>query len=297
MDEFSVDLSGTGKELIARVFHSGGTRREGPFVPINCASIPHELADSLLFGHLKGAFTGADRDQAGYFELAHGGTLFLDEVGTMPLELQPKLLRVLEDHTVTPLGARESRAVDVRVLAATNANLATQVEEGIFRQDLYYRLAGFTVRVPPLRERREDIGMLVRHFLQMFAVEMCIEPPEMSAQALALLEGYGFPGNVRELKNLVERAIIESRGREIRPEHLHLLEAAGPPAGAAAAGAAAIEDLPLNLEQAELLLIQRALAQSGGNISGAARLLGIERTKIYRRLDQIRKLTPLAELT
>ena len=284
--------SGTGKELIARAIHVGGPRRDGPFVPVNCSSLPRELADSLLFGHLKGAFTGADRAQDGYFELAQGGVLFLDEVGTMPLELQPKLLRVLEDHMVMPLGAREPRAVDVRVVAATNADLATQAEGESFRQDLYYRLARFTVRVPTLRERHEDIGLLARHFLQMFAVEMGIDPPEINARALALLEGYRFPGNVRELKNLVERALIESRGGEIRPEHLPLLGPSTPPAGGAS-----VEALPLNLEQAELLLIQRALKLSEWNISGAARLLGVERTKIYRRLDQIKKLTPPDEPT
>jgi len=267
--------SGTGKELIARAIHASGSHREGPFVPINCASIPRELADSLLFGHLKGAFTGADQEQIGYFELAHGGTLFLDEVATMPLELQPKLLRVLEERTVLPLGERTSRSVNVRVVAATNDNLAARAEEGGFRQDLYYRLAGFAVRVPPLRERREDIGLLARHFLDIFAREMGIETPEISVEALDNLERYRFPGNVRELKNLVERALIESRGGEIRPEHLPLLAL---PTGAA------VDTLPLNLEQAELLLIQRALKQSEGNISAAARLLGIDRAKVYRRL-------------
>ena len=190
--------SGTGKELIARVIHTSGPRREGPFVPVNCSSIPHELADSLLFGHLKGAFTGADQDQIGYFELAHGGTLFLDE--------------------------------------------------------------------------------------------MCIALPEINPRALARLEEYGFPGNVRELKNLMERALIESRGGEIRPEHLLLPETTASPAEATG-----IEALQFNLEQAELLLIQRALEHSGGNISGAARLLGVERTKIYRRLGQIEKQTPADE--
>jgi DNA-binding NtrC family response regulator len=189
--------------------------------------------------------------------------------------LQPKLLRVLEERTVLPLGERTSRSVNVRVVAATNDNLAARAEEGGFRQDLYYRLAGFAVRVPPLRERREDIGLLARHFLDIFAREMGIETPEISVEALDNLERYRFPGNVRELKNLVERALIESRGGEIRPEHLPLLAL---PTGAA------VDTLPLNLEQAELLLIQRALKQSEGNISAAARLLGIDRAKVYRRL-------------
>ena len=213
--------SGTGKELVARAIHAGSSRADGPFVAVNCAAIPRELADSLLFGHVKGAFTGAERYQLGYFELAHGGTLFLDEVGAMPLELQAKLLRVLEDRSVLPLGAREPRRVEVRVLAATNTDLQSQIQTDSFRQDLYYRLAPFTVRVPALRDRREDIGLLARHFLQVFALEMGIQDPAISAEAVALLEHYSFPGNVRELKNIVERALIESRQGEIHPEHLY----------------------------------------------------------------------------
>ena len=274
--------SGTGKELIARAIHNGSARRQGPFVAVNCAAIPRDLAESLFFGHVKGAFSGADRDQAGYFELAHGGTLFLDEVGAMAAELQPKLLRILEDGLVQPLGSREPRQVEVRVLAATNADLPQQIQEGRFRHDLYYRLARFTVRVPPLRERREDIGLLAGHFLQLFAAEMGIEHPPLSAGVLDLLGKQDFPGNIRELKNVVERALIESRGQEIRPEHLHLAETILP----AAAPPSSVPDLPLNLEQAEQLLIQRALDQTGGNVSEAARLLGIDRNKIYRRLDR-----------
>ena len=276
--------SGTGKELIARAIHSGSERKNQPFIAVNCASIPRDLADSLLFGHVRGAFTGADREQTGYFELADGGVLFLDEVGTLPLELQPKLLRVLEEKSVLPLGARQSRAVDVRILAATNADLAAEARAGTFRQDLYFRLARFTVRVPPLRERRGDIALLVRHFVQALAVEMGIGAPDVTAAALVRLESYAFPGNVRELKNIVERALIECRGDAIKPAHLHLIDSTPPqpiPHG----------ELPLNLEQAELMLIERALEQSGGNISGAARLLGIERTKIYRRLGQLDKRT------
>ncbi len=274
--------SGTGKELVARAIHSGSGRAQAPFIAINCATIPHDLADSLLFGHVKGAFTGADKEQAGYFAMAHGGVLFLDEIGALPLEMQPKLLRVLEENSVLPLGAQEERPLDVRVLAATNADLARESQVGGFRQDLYFRLARFTVRVPPLRERREDVALLAQHFLQVFADEMGIERPPLSAEALALLEMYEFPGNVRELKNIVERALIESRGREVRPEHLHLMEES-------ASSADSDESLPMNLQEAELVLIQRALEQSGGNVSRAARLLGIERTKIYRRLGLVRR--------
>ena len=284
--------SGTGKELIARAIHAGSDRREGPFVAVNGAAIPRELADSLLFGHMKGSFTGADRDQAGYFELAQGGTLFLDEVGLMPLELQAKLLRVLEDRMILPLGARQPRKVEVRVLAATNSDLQSQIGAGNFRQDLYYRLAHFTVRVPPLRERREDIGLLARHFLQVYALEMGIVSPAISPEAIALLEQYEFPGNIRELKNLVERALIESRQGEIRPEHLHLPAGAAPLAEPSAVVKDGIEfdkllpDLDQALGQVELALIKRALAQTNENLTAAARLLGTHRNRIYRALGK-----------
>ena len=164
--------SGTGKELIARAIHFGSDRADGPFVPVNCSAIPAELADSLFFGHVKGAFTGADRDRVGRFELADGGTLFLDEVGDMPAALQAKLLRALEDRHVLPVGGETEKAVNVRLLSATNADLASDIEQGHFRQDLYYRLASFPVEVPPLRERSDDIPLLAQHFLQLFAAEM-----------------------------------------------------------------------------------------------------------------------------
>jgi DNA-binding NtrC family response regulator len=204
--------SGTGKELIARAIHFGSARAEGPFVPVNCAAIPAALVESALFGHVKGAFTGADTDRAGYFELAHEGTLFLDEIGDMPLELQGKLLRVLEDRQLWRVGAKESKTVEVRVLAATNADLQQRIKTGVFRQDLYFRLARFTVEAPPLRERREDIPLLAGHFLKLFAGEMGREAPQLSATALELLSAYRFPGNVRELKNIIERTLIESSG-------------------------------------------------------------------------------------
>ncbi|MCC7262173.1 MAG: sigma-54-dependent Fis family transcriptional regulator [Candidatus Latescibacteria bacterium] len=277
--------SGTGKELVARAIHAGSSRASGPFVAVNCAAIPRELADSLLFGHVKGSFTGAERDQAGYFELAQGGTLFLDEVGTMPLELQPKLLRVLEERRVLPLGARQPRSLELRVLSATNSVLPAQIQAGTFRQDLYYRLAPFTVRVPALRDRREDIGLLARHFLQVFALEMGIQDPVLDPAAVALLEGYPFPGNVRELKNIVERALIESRQGRVHPEHLHLPAAEGAPAVPPVAGPAPLPgDLDLAVAQYEVGLVRRALAQTSENVAAAARLLGTNRTRIYRIL-------------
>ena len=215
--------SGTGKELVARALHFGSPRAKGPFVAVNCSAIPSTLAESTFFGHLRGAFTGADKDRKGCFEQAHGGTLFLDEVGDMPLELQAKLLRVLEDGLITPVGATQSRKVEVRVVAATNAELLSEIEAGQFRRDLFFRLARFTIEVPPLRERREDIPLLAGHFLGQFATEMGMAIPTLSAAAVSELERYDFPGNIRELKNLVERALIESGGGSIGPEHLRFV--------------------------------------------------------------------------
>ena len=283
--------NGTGKELIARAIHFGGARAKGPFIPVNCSAIPRDLAESLFFGHVKGAFSGAHSDQKGYFELAHGGTLFLDEVGEMQAALQPKLLRVLEDGRVTPLGATKEKQLDVRVVAASNVDFQKRIAAGEFRQDLYFRLARFTVVAPPLRERREDIPLLAAHFLKLFAAEMGAKAPALDADALAALMNHPFPGNVRELKNVIEGALIESGGRAICAAHLKLAPVAAHTASSPAAAnplepTNAAANLPLNLDQAELLLIHRALAQTQGNVSKAAELLGINRTKIYRMLAQ-----------
>ena len=281
--------SGTGKELIARAIHFGGRREKGPFIPVNCSAIPADLAESSFFGHLRGAFTGATTDRKGYFELADDGTLFLDEIGEMPLGLQVKLLRVLEDGSFVPLGGSSEKRVDVRILAATNADLQAKIAEGGFREDLYFRLAAFTVPVPPLRERPADIPLLVNHFLKLFATEMAIEIPVLSDEGLSTLMAYDFPGNVRELKNIIERALIESGGGEIRPEHLHfthLRESVAAPSLLADSGGRHTEPLPLNLQQAEAILIQRALEQANGNRTEAARILGIGRQTLYRKLAQ-----------
>ena len=247
--------SGTGKELIARALHFGGAGGEGPFVPVNCSAVPAELAESLFFGHVRGAFSGADTDRAGYFELAHGGTLFLDEVGDMPLDLQAKLLRVLEDGVVLPVGGRKEKKVEVRVLAATNVDLVTRIQDGRFREDLYFRLARFPVRVPPLRERREDIPLLARHFLQLFSAELKVPVPNLSPEVLKLLQEYAFPGNVRELRNAIERALIESGGGPIEGCHVHLsfLPATPQPVRRAAPPGVGMEELPLDLAAAELV--------------------------------------------
>lgn len=276
--------SGTGKELIARAIHYGSDRAKGPFVPVNCSAVPHDLADSLFLGHIKGSFTGASDDRAGYFELADGGTLFLDEIGDMPLDLQAKLLRVLEDRQVLPVGGRREKSIDVRVLSATNANLESEIQKGGFRQDLYYRLASFPVSIPPLRDRKEDLPLLVKHFLALFGTEMGVHGATMSDDALSVLETYHFPGNIRELKNVVERALIESGGQTILPEHLHLR----PDNGAQDSGTVSVDvdELPLNLQAVEIAVVKRALALANGNVSEAGRMLGINRMKVYRILAQ-----------
>jgi DNA-binding NtrC family response regulator len=279
--------SGTGKELVARAIHFGGPRSEGPFVPVNCSAIPRDLADALFFGHVKGAFTGADDDREGYFALAEGGTLFLDEIGDMPVDLQPKLLRTLEDSRYRPLGARQERTADVRVVAATAADPSPER----LRRDLYFRLAQYSVALPPLRHRREDIPLLAGHFLRLLAGEMNREPPALDEAVLEVLMTYDFPGNVRELKNLVERALIKSRGAEIRREHLEL----GQPTEAASTAPVApgvSSELPFDLERAaawaEEEVLRRALAQSDDNVSAAARLLGTNRPRLYRILERLK---------
>jgi len=208
--------SGTGKELIARAIHQGGARCKAPFVAINCAAIPANLLESELFGHVRGAFTGAVRDHAGKFEQAHGGTLFLDEVGEMPIELQPKLLRVLQEMEVEPLGGKV-RSVDVRIIAATNQDVENAIEEGRFREDLFYRLSVIPIELPPLRKRAEDVPLLVRHNLERFSRGA---PLDISADALACMTAYPWPGNVRELQNAVERLVVMSHGGTIEHHHL-----------------------------------------------------------------------------
>jgi len=281
--------SGTGKELVARAIHFGSNRARGPFIPVNCVAIPPELAESMFFGHLRGSFTGATMDRKGCFELADGGTLFLDEIGDMALSLQAKLLRVLEDGYVTAIGASSGKKVDVRVVAATNADVSSQVASGHFRRDVYFRLAQFAVQVPPLRERKDDIPLLAEHFLALFAKEMGLTPPALSRGTLQRLQNYSYPGNIRELKNIIERSLIEASGSPtIEPEHIAMdpdLFRTVADTDVAALDTDGIDDLPLNLERAEAVLIKRALEQTNGNVAQAARLLGINRTRIYRKFQ------------
>ncbi len=279
--------SGTGKELVARAIHHGSARAAAPFIPVNCVAIPAELAESALFGHVRGSFTGATADRKGCFELADGGTLFLDEIGDMEPALQAKLLRVIEDGEIVPVGASKSRRVDVRIVAATNADLAAKIDSGDFRQDLYFRLARYTVETPPLREHPADIPLLAEHFLSLFAAEMGMPPPPWTPEALALLENYAFPGNVRELKNIIERALIACGGKAIQPEHvrLHASLSRTAPLPKLAPASSAPGEIPLNLKAAEQELIRRAVQQSNGNIAEAARLLGVNRSRIYRHFQ------------
>jgi len=278
--------SGTGKELIARAIHFGGARAKAPFVAVNCAAIPAELAESMLFGHAKGAFTGATNTRKGFFEMAASGTIFLDEIADMALPLQAKLLRVLEDSLVTPVGMSESVKVDVRVVSASNAKLTERIAAGAFRKDLYFRLARYTVCAPPLRERPEDIALLAHHFLRIFSAERGMKAPLLNQDALQALQAYDFPGNVRELRNIIERALIECGERVIQARHLRFMSRAAPllPPAAGARRPVSAAALPLNLAEAEEVLIQRALQETGGNIADAARLLGVHRTRIYRNL-------------
>lgn len=215
---------GTGKELIARAIHEGGTRAKGPFIAVNCSAIPSELVESHFFGHIRGSFTGALNDCKGYFEVAEGGTLFLDEIGDMPMLLQAKLLRALEEKTIMPVGSTDAKPVDIRVIAATNANLLAMVQTGRFRRDLYFRLACYHITVPPLRTHKEDLALLASHFLEKLVSEMGGAKKKLSELALAALENYEFPGNVRELKNILERALIYCDDKTIEPQHLHFLE-------------------------------------------------------------------------
>jgi two-component system NtrC family response regulator len=259
--------SGTGKELIARAIHQGGGRSKEPFVAINCAAIPANLLESELFGHVRGAFTDAVRDRAGKFEQADGGTLFLDEVGEMPLELQPKLLRVLQEMEVEPIGGK-IRSVDVRIIAATNQDVELAIEEGRFREDLYYRLAIIPIELPPLRERPDDIPLLIECFLKRFSAEA---PIIVSTAAFECLKAYTWPGNVRELQNAIERLVVLNHGDVVEPEHLPAKFCAAP-----TAKRNRVVELPpegYSLEALEREVVVQALERNGWNQTRAADFL------------------------
>ena len=280
--------TGVGKEVVARAIHLGGPRASEPFVPLNCGAIPYELAESVFFGHIRGAFTGAMANQTGYFERANGGTLFLDEVGDMPIETQVKLLRALDDSVIVPIGATESKKVDIRVIAATNADLKAKVEMGQFRLDFYFRLAGMLIEISPLRERKADIPLLAEYMLSMLAAQMEAPTPELTPKAVEALEGYAFPGNVRELRNIIEHALIVSEGASIQPEHLRFMSAHANVLTAPATRIDETSPLPAPVEAmlAEQAQIRRTLAANRGNITKTAWQLGLTRQALYRRLEK-----------
>jgi len=276
--------SGTGKELVAKAIHYNSDRREGPFVPINCAAIPETLLESELFGHMKGAFTDAKADKRGLFEEAQKGTLLLDEISELPLMLQAKLLRVIQEREVRRVGSTRAVPVDVRIIAATNLMLAEEVKAKRFREDLFYRLNVIEIRLPPLRERKEDIPLLVEAFLRKCAEASHKEVRGMTESALAMLIDSPWPGNVRELENVIERAVTLARGVKIMPEDL-------PPAIRGARGERRVIDeaaertLPLQAIEREYIL--RILEKTGGNKYQAAQMLGIDRKTLYRKLAEM----------
>ena len=299
--------TGVGKGLVAQAIHFGGPRASKPYVPVNCGATPLTLWESNFFGHVQGAFTGADADHKGYFETADGGTLFLDEIGEMPIESQVKLLRVLDDNVITPVGATVGKTADIRVIAATNADIQAKVEAGLFRLDLYNRLDGMEIWIPPLRERTEDIPSIAEFYLSQFATQMRVPTPSLTPEASAALETYPFPGNVRELIHIIERAVIESNGEDIQPQYLHFRSShVGTPSSPVTENdeasplnttnsaphpddeAEMSDDTLLPLEEAlaryEGQYLCQALEQTGGNRTEAARLLNISRRTFQRKL-------------
>lgn len=279
--------SGVGKDLIGRAIHYHSPRREKPFVKINCTAIPENLMESELFGYEKGAFTGANLTKPGKFEQAEGGTVFLDEIGDVPASIQVKLLRILQEREFERLGSNKTRQIDVRVIAATNVDLRAALEEGRFREDLYYRLNVMPVNVPSLRERREDIPFLAQHFLEKFRKEAGKPQAALTDEAMAKLMEYRWPGNVRELENVMERSLLLASGEKLGPAEIKLEMA--PKSKAANAGNGGVAFVPegMTLDEYEQAIIREALRRTNGNKSQAARLLGLTRNALRYRLDQM----------
>jgi two-component system nitrogen regulation response regulator NtrX len=271
--------NGAGKEVVARLLHLHSRRAQAPFVAVNCAAIPGELIESELFGHLKGAFTGAVENKRGKFELADGGTMFLDEIGDMSLLTQAKVLRVLQESRFTRLGGSQEVRVDVRVIAATNKNLDEEITAGRFRQDLLFRINVIPIRIPGLEQRREDIPLLVEEFMRQFARRTGVRPKRVSPEAMEILQGHDWPGNVREVRNLVERLMIMVTDEEITPPALDL-----PPVGRRSVDDGPFVTLRQAREGFEREYVERVVGACGGNMSQAARVLGLERSHLYRKL-------------
>lgn len=274
--------SGTGKDLLCRAIHALSQRRDGPFVSINCAAIPETLLESELFGHGKGAFTGAVRDKEGLFKVADGGTFFLDEIGNTSPAIQVKLLRVLEEKKITPVGETKPIAVDVRLICATNANLEDEVTAGRFRSDLFYRLNVIPVVIPPLRERVEDIPLLIDFFVDKFCRRHNLPAKEIQPEVYNVLSAYGWPGNVRELENTIERAVLLTKGHRLTPASFPETIVVGK--GDSLVNA--LDHKTPTLESIEQAYIHWVLEQTGGNKSKAARMLGIDASTLYRKLEK-----------
>ncbi len=271
--------SGTGKEVLARALHQASNRKDGPFCAINCAAIPENLLESELFGHEKGAFTGAIKQQVGKIETAESGTLMLDEIGDMPLALQAKMLRFLQERKVERVGGRKTIEVDVRIVSATNMDLADAIKEGTFREDLYYRLNEISFHVPPLRERTGDVLLLAKYYLAKLSAQLEKKGKEFSSDAISAIEAYDWPGNVRELENKLKRAVVLSEGHVIMPLDLDL---------EAVEGRIAFPTLKQVRERAEVDVVNQALTISGGNVSQAAKLLGVSRPTLYELMKSHR---------
>jgi len=278
--------SGTGKELVARAIHGNSARKAKPFVAINCGGIPENLLESELFGCMKGSFTGAFADRAGLFEVARGGTIFLDEIAELPVVLQVKLLRVVQEKTIRRIGGSEDIKIDVRIISATNQDLQEKVKQGSFREDLFFRLNVIPIHIPPLRKRREDIPLLVQHFIEKYSREFGKEVKRISAYALELLMGYPFPGNIRELENIIERSVALESSSIILPENLIIAEKANRegPAGEFPEGGL---DLNRELERFEREIIRKALEKARGSKTKAASLLGVSFPSLRHRLEKL----------
>ena len=282
--------SGTGKELVARMIHESGPRRGGPFVAVNCGAIPTELMESELFGHKRGSFTGAVADKKGLVQSAEGGTLFLDEIADLPLHMQVKLLRVVQEKTVRPVGAAREETVDVRILSATHKNLADLVAQGLFREDLFYRINVIELRVPALRERSSDVREIAEAILERLARRANGPSPRIAAEAVRMLEAYPFPGNVRELENVLERALTLSTNGFITPEHIRLRVASRAPAPETPTAVTAIDGntaLGSQLESIEREAIVKALEQTRYNKTAAAKLLGMSFRALRYRIKKL----------
>ncbi|MBX3262362.1 MAG: sigma 54-interacting transcriptional regulator [Labilithrix sp.] len=275
-----VGETGAGKEIVAERVHRMSPRASGPFVRLNCASMPEALLEGELFGHERGAFTGADRRRAGYFEAANRGTLFLDEIGEMPLSLQAKLLRVLENRTVTRLGGTQEMTIDVRFVCATNRDLPAEIAAGRFRQDLYYRISTFTLEVPPLRERKAELLLLADLFARRFAHETGAPAPKLERDAVALVQAHAWPGNVRELRNAIEHAVVMANGPRLRAEHFP----SATRRGTAAPDPSQQQTIRDVVEEAERSTIVAAIAAEGGNHARAAKRLGMSRRALLYKI-------------